>query len=92
MSAWLCHEFQRLIVLLSIDSAWGRRLFVRIHCDRPKEAIMGGHRFPEIPCTIFAKPVDLETDLTADENGKAVHEQCYVASASRVHTAIRQSL
>lgn len=53
---------------------------------------MGGHRFPEIPCTIFAKPVDLETDLTADENGKAVHEQCYVASASRVHTAIRQSL
>lgn len=33
---------------------------------------MGGHPFPEIPCTICAKPVDLETDLTADENGNAV--------------------
>jgi hypothetical protein len=26
----------------------------------------------------FAKPVDLQADLTADENGKAVHEHCYV--------------
>jgi hypothetical protein len=34
--------------------------------------------FPEIPCTICAKPLDLETDLTADENGKAVHQHCYV--------------
>ena len=39
---------------------------------------MGGHPFPELPCTICAKPVDLQTDLTADENGKAVHEDCYV--------------
>jgi hypothetical protein len=38
---------------------------------------MGGHPFPEIPCTICAKPVDLQTDLTADENGKAVHADCY---------------
>jgi hypothetical protein len=46
--------------------------------DRPKEAFMGGHPFPEIPCTICAKPVDLQADLTADENGKAAHEHCYV--------------
>ena len=39
---------------------------------------MGGHPIPEIPCTICAKPVDLQTDLTADENGKAIHEDCYV--------------
>jgi len=39
---------------------------------------MGGHLSPEIPCTICAKPVDLQTDLHADENGKAVHEDCYV--------------
>jgi hypothetical protein len=39
---------------------------------------MGGHSFPEIACTICAKPVDLAIDLYADENGKAVHEDCYV--------------
>jgi hypothetical protein len=39
---------------------------------------MAGHPFPEIPCTICAKPVDLTVDLSADENGKAVHEDCYV--------------
>jgi hypothetical protein len=39
---------------------------------------MGGHSFQEVPCTICAKPVDLTVDLFADENGKAVHEDCYV--------------
>jgi hypothetical protein len=39
---------------------------------------MGGHSFPEISCAICAKPVDLAVDLFADENGKAVHEDCYV--------------
>jgi hypothetical protein len=39
---------------------------------------MGGHTFPEIPCTICAKPVDLSVELCADEHGKAVHEDCYV--------------
>jgi hypothetical protein len=39
---------------------------------------MGGHPVPEIPCTICAKPVDLRVDLSADENGKTVHENCYV--------------
>jgi len=39
---------------------------------------MGGHPFLEIPCTICAKPVDLTVDLYADENGKSVHEHCYV--------------
>jgi len=39
---------------------------------------MGGHPFPEIPCKLCAKAVDLTVDLSADENGKAVHEDCYV--------------
>ena len=39
---------------------------------------MGGHPFPGIPCTLCSKPVDLTVDLFADENGGAVHEQCYV--------------
>ncbi|MFZ0293213.1 MAG: hypothetical protein WAL52_06375 [Candidatus Sulfotelmatobacter sp.] len=39
---------------------------------------MGGHTFPEIPCALCSKAVDLSADLTADENGKAVHEDCYV--------------
>jgi hypothetical protein len=39
---------------------------------------MASHPFPEISCKICAKPVDLSVDLSADENGKAVHEECYV--------------
>jgi hypothetical protein len=34
--------------------------------------------FPEIPCALCRKPVNLGSDLCADENGKAVHEACYV--------------
>ncbi|MFY9740811.1 MAG: hypothetical protein WA252_13970 [Candidatus Sulfotelmatobacter sp.] len=39
---------------------------------------MGGHPFPGIPCKMCSKPVDLTVDLYTDENGKAVHEDCYV--------------
>ena len=39
---------------------------------------MGGHPFADIPCKLCSKPVDLAADLSADENGKAVHEECYV--------------
>ena len=39
---------------------------------------MGGHLFPEIPCNICSKPVDLTVDLCADEYSKPVHEECYV--------------
>ena len=39
---------------------------------------MGGYTLPAIPCAICAKPLNLQTDLCADENGKAVHEECYV--------------
>lgn len=44
---------------------------------------MGGHPFPKIPCALCRKPVDLETDLYADENGKPVHEDCYVKHIMR---------
>jgi hypothetical protein len=43
-----------------------------------KEALMKSRPFPEIPCLICSKPVDLSADLSADENGKAVHTECYV--------------
>ena len=43
---------------------------------------MGGHPFQAIPCNICSKPVDLSVDLYADENGKAVHEDCYVKHAT----------
>jgi hypothetical protein len=39
---------------------------------------MGSRPFPEIPCIVCSKQVNLGIDLCADENGKAVHEQCYV--------------
>ncbi len=39
---------------------------------------MGGHPFPEISCILCSKPVALKVDLSADENGKAVHTECYV--------------
>jgi hypothetical protein len=39
---------------------------------------MGNRPFPEISCALCSKPVDLQSDLCADENGSAVHEDCYV--------------
>jgi hypothetical protein len=39
---------------------------------------MGGHPFPEISCNICSNPVDLTVDLSADERGSCVHENCYV--------------
>ncbi len=38
---------------------------------------MVGHPFLEIHCILCKKPVDLSVDLSADENGKAVHVECY---------------
>jgi len=39
---------------------------------------MGSRLSPEIRCVLCSNPVDLGMDLCADENGKAVHEECYV--------------
>jgi hypothetical protein len=39
---------------------------------------MGGQTFPEIPCILCNEAVDLSVDLNTDENGKAVHTECYV--------------
>ncbi len=38
---------------------------------------MGSRPFPEISCAICSLPMDLRIDLCADENGKAIHEDCY---------------
>jgi hypothetical protein len=39
---------------------------------------MGNRPFPEISCALCGELVDLQNDLCADENGSAVHEDCYV--------------
>jgi hypothetical protein len=44
---------------------------------------MGSSHFPEIPCALCGKPVDLQGDLCADENGQAVHEDCYAKRVMR---------
>ena len=46
--------------------------------DLQKKARMGGRPFPEIPCVQCGKPLDLRIDLSAGDNGKAVHKECYV--------------
>jgi hypothetical protein len=33
---------------------------------------------PKFHCVMCSKPLNLTIDLNTDENGKAVHEQCYV--------------
>jgi hypothetical protein len=50
---------------------------------------MGGHPFLEMSCTLCSKPIDLRVDLSADENRKAVHEDCYV---KRITTQSRRSV
>ena len=49
---------------------------------------MGSRPFSEIPCALCSKPVDLNTDLWADENGKAVHEKCYVKRITSSNPAV----
>jgi hypothetical protein len=43
----------------------------------PKEVSMGLHS-PEIPCKVCREPVDLTLDLSTDEYGNAIHEDCYI--------------
>jgi hypothetical protein len=52
---------------------------------------MDSRPFPEIPCVICSKPVNLQTDLCADENGKAVHDSCYIRRITRAQVQKRQS-
>lgn len=54
--------------------------------DRPKEVLWEAHPFPEIPCIFSGTPVDFQTDLTADENGKAVHEHRYAKRITSVQS------
>jgi hypothetical protein len=46
---------------------------------------MGGHKLPDIPCILCNEPVDLSVDLSTDEDGKAVHEHCYVKRIMNRH-------
>jgi hypothetical protein len=43
---------------------------------------MGGQSISVLHCAICAEPVDLTVDLSADENGEAMHEDCYVKRVS----------
>lgn len=42
-----------------------------------KGGLMDGRSF-QISCVLCGLPLTLHIDLSADEKGKAVHEQCYV--------------
>jgi hypothetical protein len=46
---------------------------------------MGSSPFPEIPCALCSSPVDLRVEFSADENGKSVHEDCYVKKLTSSH-------
>jgi hypothetical protein len=39
---------------------------------------MGGHPLPETRRILCSKPVNLQSDLSSDENGKALHQACYI--------------
>jgi hypothetical protein len=47
---------------------------------------MGSGPFPETSCILCSKPLDLRSDLNADEHGKAVHEECYVSRIKSAHS------
>jgi hypothetical protein len=38
---------------------------------------MGSRPVSEVSCAICNNPVGLSADLAADENGRAVHTECY---------------
>jgi len=44
-----------------------------------------------ITCSICHKPVKLET-TTTDEQGKAIHEECYVQAVAGTHRQASQTL
>ena len=48
---------------------------------------MNSRPFSDIPCAICSKSVNLQMDMSADENGKAVHSECYVKRIT-THKAI----
>ena len=73
-------EFSKWSVLLRLRFPLGSTLVLSL-----KEAPMKSRPFPEIPCVICSKPVNLQTELCADENGKAVHEDCYVKQITSSH-------
>jgi hypothetical protein len=63
--------------LISIDQS-AFRFWPTLLMTLDKEALMDSRPFPEISCALCSKAVDLLVDLSADENGRAVHEDCYV--------------
>src|SRR5450432_3633072 len=48
---------------------------------------MGTRPRPETHCILCNRNVDLRTDLNTDENGRPVHEDCYVRSLSGVNSS-----
>jgi hypothetical protein len=68
---------EKFSILIKIAQSPVHRV-TRLQCQTLQEAFMGSSHFPEISCILCSQPVNLRTDLYADENGKAVHEDCYV--------------
>ena len=53
---------------------------------------MGSSPFSEISCVLCNSPVDLRVDLCADENGKSVHEECYVEKITSFRNRVSSTL
>jgi hypothetical protein len=58
----------------------------RVSRIAPRRLAKAARSFSETPCALCRKPLDLQTDLCADENGKAVHEDCYVSRLISSHS------
>jgi len=63
-----------------LQTAFPAWIYARIN---PKGGAYEKPPFPEVPCVICSKPVDLRADLSADENGKAVHTELLRLKESR---------
>ena len=69
----------------------GRQSLSNVHPDSAHSAAIHGGSFDSkdslavFPCHICQKPIPLE-DAKTDENGKAVHDACYVADLELKHS------
>jgi hypothetical protein len=51
---------------------------------------MGGRPTLEVRCVLCGQTLDLRKDLCTDENGKALHSECYLIRITRAHDDVSQ--
>lgn len=70
-------------ILTSVNFALSVKLLLTV-----QRRLYGWSSLLRHTCAICSKAVSLSADLTADENGKAVHEECYVNHVTSSHRNI----